>query len=52
MVKEWVKDVSRRKGFNDQFVAEANAKIFTFGSYRLGVSGSSCYSIEGAYFVS
>eukprot|EP00475_Leptophrys_vorax_P027401 TRINITY_DN3909_c0_g1_i1.p1 TRINITY_DN3909_c0_g1~~TRINITY_DN3909_c0_g1_i1.p1 ORF type:complete len:626 (+),score=15.46 TRINITY_DN3909_c0_g1_i1:78-1955(+) len=39
IVKVWVKNVSRRKGFNDQFVADANAKIFTFGSYRLGVHG-------------
>ncbi|GJP35286.1 hypothetical protein CLOM_g19793 [Closterium sp. NIES-68] len=39
LVKAWVKSVSRRKGFNDQFVADANAKIFTFGSYRLGVHG-------------
>ncbi|KAF9591857.1 hypothetical protein IFM89_008903 [Coptis chinensis] len=39
IVKFWVKTVSRNKGFNDQIVQEANAKIFTFGSYRLGVHG-------------
>ncbi|XP_020100843.1 nuclear poly(A) polymerase 1 [Ananas comosus] len=39
IVKVWVKKVSRAKGLNEQFVQEANAKIFTFGSYRLGVHG-------------
>ncbi|GAB4840343.1 Nuclear poly(A) polymerase 1 [Ancistrocladus abbreviatus] len=39
LVKVWVKNVSRAKGFNDHIVEESNAKIFTFGSYRLGVHG-------------
>ncbi|MCL7026193.1 hypothetical protein MKW94_022574 [Papaver nudicaule] len=39
IVKTWVKKVTRNKGYNDQFVQEANAKIYTFGSYRLGVHG-------------
>ncbi|KAH9620792.1 hypothetical protein KSS87_005587 [Heliosperma pusillum] len=39
IVKGWVKTISRAKGLNDQLVQEANAKIFTFGSYRLGVHG-------------
>jgi poly(A) polymerase len=37
IVKIWVKTISRAKGLNEQLVHEANAKIFTFGSYRLGV---------------
>ncbi|KAH9671453.1 nuclear poly(A) polymerase 1 [Citrus sinensis] len=39
IVKIWVKKISRAKGLNDQLLQEANAKIFTFGSYRLGVHG-------------
>ncbi|KAI3407864.1 Polynucleotide adenylyltransferase [Psidium guajava] len=39
IVKIWVKSISRAKGLNEQMVQEANAKIFTFGSYRLGVHG-------------
>ncbi|KAL3826100.1 hypothetical protein ACJIZ3_022129 [Penstemon smallii] len=38
-VKLWVKNVSRAKGYNEAMIHEANAKIFTFGSYRLGVHG-------------
>ncbi|KAJ3696749.1 hypothetical protein LUZ61_000454 [Rhynchospora tenuis] len=39
VVKTWIKRVTHAKGYNRQFVQEANAKIFTFGSYRLGVHG-------------
>ncbi|KAG8382845.1 hypothetical protein BUALT_Bualt05G0120800 [Buddleja alternifolia] len=39
IVKTWVKNISRSKGYNESVVHEANAKIFTFGSYRLGVHG-------------
>ncbi|KAH8487345.1 hypothetical protein H0E87_026056 [Populus deltoides] len=39
IVKNWVKVISRAKRLNEQLVQEANAKIFTFGSYRLGVHG-------------
>lgn len=37
IVKIWVKTISRAKGLNEELVHQANAKIFTFGSYRLGV---------------
>lgn len=36
-MKLWIKTISRAQGLNEQLVHEANAKIFTFGSYRLGV---------------
>ncbi|KAB2019853.1 hypothetical protein ES319_D07G024900v1 [Gossypium barbadense] len=39
IVKSWVKQLTRQRGYTDQMVEEANAVIFTFGSYRLGVHG-------------
>ncbi|KAK6128015.1 hypothetical protein DH2020_038247 [Rehmannia glutinosa] len=39
IVKDWVKELTRLKGYTDQMVEDANAVIFTFGSYRLGVHG-------------
>ncbi|KAI3825857.1 hypothetical protein L1987_07548 [Smallanthus sonchifolius] len=39
IVKIWVKKVSQGRGLSEHLVQEANAKIFTFGSYRLGVHG-------------
>ena len=38
IVKDWVKQLTRLRGYTDQMVEDANAVIFTFGSYRLGVS--------------
>ncbi|XP_075479676.1 nuclear poly(A) polymerase 4-like isoform X3 [Primulina tabacum] len=38
-VKDWVKELTRLRGYTDQMVEDANALIFTFGSYRLGVHG-------------
>lgn len=38
IVKHWVKQLTQQRGYTDQMVEEANAVIFTFGSYRLGVS--------------
>ncbi|WCJ40881.1 nuclear poly(a) polymerase [Euphorbia peplus] len=39
IVKDWVKQLTRVRGYTDQMVEDANAVIFTFGSYRLGVHG-------------
>lgn len=35
---DWVKQLTRLRGYTDQMAEDANAVIFTFGSYRLGVS--------------
>ncbi|KAF3446721.1 hypothetical protein FNV43_RR11901 [Rhamnella rubrinervis] len=39
IVKGWVKHLTHQRGYTDQMVEDANAVIFTFGSYRLGVHG-------------
>ncbi|KAJ1390930.1 polymerase, nucleotidyl transferase domain [Sesbania bispinosa] len=39
IVKGWVKQLTRIRGYTDQMVEDANAVIVTFGSYRLGVHG-------------
>ncbi|KAI8529602.1 hypothetical protein RHMOL_Rhmol12G0237700 [Rhododendron molle] len=39
VVKDWVKQRTRLRGYTDQMVEAANAVLFTFGSYRLGVHG-------------
>ncbi|KAG0173666.1 polynucleotide adenylyltransferase [Apophysomyces sp. BC1034] len=40
LVKDFVYRVSKVKGFPDSLAKEAGGKIFTFGSYRLGVHGA------------
>ncbi|XP_020575154.1 nuclear poly(A) polymerase 4-like [Phalaenopsis equestris] len=39
IVKNWVKQLTSQRGYTDQMVEDANAVLFTFGSYRLGVNG-------------
>ncbi|KAI3786120.1 hypothetical protein L1987_45250 [Smallanthus sonchifolius] len=39
IVVDWVKQLTRLRGYTDQMVEDANAVIYTFGSYRLGVHG-------------
>ncbi len=36
---EFVRQVSKKKGFSDAVANSAGGKIFTYGSYRLGVYG-------------
>lgn len=37
LVKEWIKDVSMSKNMPPQLAEKLGGKIYTFGSYRLGV---------------
>lgn len=39
LTEEFVKTVSMQKGMSEGMAADAGGKIFTFGSYRLGVYG-------------
>lgn len=39
VVKSWVKQLTHQRGYTEQMVQDANAVLFTFGSYRLGVHG-------------
>lgn len=43
--REFVRDVSIKNGLPEQLAKEVGGKIFTFGSYRLGVHGRGGYSI-------
>ena len=46
---EFVKAVSRRKGLSPAAVEAAGGKIFSFGSYRLGVYGPGELAPRNAY---
>jgi poly(A) polymerase Pap1 len=39
IVNQWIKRVAAEVGLDSSTVEEAKARIFTFGSYRLGVNG-------------
>jgi len=39
IIKDWVKLLTRQKGYTEKTVEEANGIVRTFGSYRLGVHG-------------
>ena len=39
LMKRWIIQVSNKKGKTDEEAREVGGKIFTFGSYRLGVHG-------------
>ena len=41
LVKQWIRSVSLSKGFNWQMVELVGGKIVTYGSYKLGVVGTS-----------
>ena len=44
LMKRWIIQVSQEKGKTEEEAREVGGKIFTFGSYRLGVHGKgSCY---------
>lgn len=48
VVIEFVKTVGRRKGLSPAALEAAGGKIFTYGSYRLGVYGPGTCSERGS----
>lgn len=51
MIKSWVRRVTEVMCMGEHAVAEATAKIFTFGSYRLGVHGPGQSSLQSLWQV-
>lgn len=45
IVKEFVYKVSKLQGLSESVAKSAGGKIFTFGSYQLGVHGAGKYRI-------
>lgn len=53
LVKKWIKDVSIARNMPENVAENVGGKIYTFGSYRLGVSKSFfvvCFGGEESYF--
>ena len=46
LVKSWVKKVAEAKGMEESSVESANANLYTFGSYRLGVHGPGAFRLR------
>ena len=49
LAKRWVRTGTQELGLGEHMVSEANAEIFTFGSYRLGVHGPGMPSVGCTY---
>lgn len=49
LVKLWVRKVTEQLNMGEHLLAEANAKIYTFGSYRLGVHLPGAGKLEVIY---
>ena len=39
IVHEWIKNCGQKEGKDQETIEKSGGKIFTFGSYRLGVNG-------------
>ena len=37
IIKEWIREVCKKEGKDEDTIRNSGGKIFTFGSYRLGV---------------
>lgn len=46
LVKKWIKDVSIQRNMPECVAESVGGKIYTFGSYRLGVSYKSLFNLK------